>query len=142
MNRKQLITVVGGEPFFFVGKIYSLVNIFLLKCRTIMKLIFLERVMPRLYSEYLFYGGLTHRKIFRAIWSSKKVWKSALFSNFGLWVPIVKYPKKCTFSCVFWNSNRSKKFSMRQTPISLVFRISPKSSSFQKNKFHDRATLQ
>ena len=45
-----------------------------------MKLIFSERARLRQHFEYPFYGRWTHRKIFRAIWISKKLWKMHFFS--------------------------------------------------------------
>ena len=73
-------TVVGGEPFFLDGNFFSFANIFWLKSRMTMKLIFLERARLRQHFEYPFYGHWTHRKIFRAIWISKKLWKMHFFS--------------------------------------------------------------
>ena len=69
-----------------------------------MNLIILERTRLGQYFEYPCYGGLAHRKLFRAIWISKKMWKSGFFRNFLqflLEVPLVKIAKKSTFSHFF-----------------------------------------
>ena len=87
-----------GSFFFFEVKFSFFVIIFRWVCHMGIKLIFSKSPTHGGYFEYPCYGGLTHRKIFGAIWISKNTPKMAIFCIFDYGYPYEKLAKYAIFS--------------------------------------------